>query len=697
MRHVSHTDQQHHKPHNRRVGGVGKSQHGSDSHVPFQQHQPQLKDNSRHPSHSVKASRQPFHVTSNNMTGSYGTSVVNTRLIASKKFATSISDQSPTERPPNTYQLQQPDYYPQGIANESLIDPGDRVPPSGASSPSSTPNSTLGKLHHLQLQQEVLQTSTTESSLLHMDSQSSCDSGTSSSLETSKSDVIPYPDGSASTATPNGLMTKSHVQNTKVLVKTAGVGNEREKHSSLASVYNKYHLNDGGSNVGGAPNRMPQHSRPSELPMASVAQKAAMFNNLNRNNSGNTTTGGPNTSSPSQPQSLQQMDLNSPHQSSPSKSSSKGVKTPPPMTTTSRSPEMAQSLCESDDFAGQTGKTSMTDGSAVGGGYHDNNANMQQEGMGSRSSSIDELSQINEREEENENEGDDEIDGGKHALFIKPEAMKSTTMNSQHHHHVGGGYSKPLPQGPPPPGYHSSSAQSSSIPQQHPPSFVPPPPPLQQHTHHHPSHHHSTDPHHPPPPPYPSYMFTTSLSQGGLSQPLSQVGPGAQPQAQLSQPLPPTGYQAYEQHYPPGRSEISMYPPLPPTSGGKYVSRSGVGGIAPRQHHHVSPPHASQHYEQQAPPSQHQAPPYAGTPGTQQAKHQSVGYQISHDSRPGPGGVHMIATGQQLPSHLMSHDVPLHHRPVPYLVSANIVAMAHDAAGKGDINTLVSCNLVVPS
>ena len=116
---------------------------------------------------------------------------------------------------------------------------------------------------------------------------------------------------------------------------------------------------------------------------------------------------------------------------------------------------MTQSLFESANFAGQTGKTGITDGNGVGGGYHDNSASMQQEGMGSRSSSIDELSQINEREEENESEGDDETDAGKHALFIKPEATKSTTMNAQHHHHVGP-YSKPPPQGPPPPGYHSS-------------------------------------------------------------------------------------------------------------------------------------------------------------------------------------------------------------------------------------------------
>ena len=40
---------------------------------------------------------------------------------------------------------------------------------------------------------------------------------------------------------------------------------------------------------------------------------------------------------------------------------------------------------------------------------------------------------------------------------------------------------------------------------------------------------------------------------------------------------------------------------------------------------------------------------------------------------------------------MMSHDIPLHHRNVPlYLMSSAVVGMAHEAAGKGDINTLVS-------
>ena len=89
---------------------------------------------------------------------------------------------------------------------------------------------------------------------------------------------------------------------------------------------------------------------------------------------------------------------------------------------------MAQSSCESDDFASQAGKTGMTDGSGEGGSYHDNSTTGRLEGMDSRSSSIEELSQINEREQENESEGDDETDAGKHALFFKPEATKSTTM-----------------------------------------------------------------------------------------------------------------------------------------------------------------------------------------------------------------------------------------------------------------------------
>ena len=184
-----------------------------------------------------------------------------------------------------------------------------------------------------------------------------------------------------------------------------------------------------------------------------------------------------------------------------------------------------------------------------------------------------------------------------------------------------------------------------------------------------------------------------SLSQGasGLSQSLSQGAGGSQvpglPNQQLSQGLPPN-YQAYEQHYPPGRGDLgaAMYPPPPAPppvqGGGKYVGRGGGVGV-PRQHpHHISPPHSSLLYEQQP-----QAPPYATPPSTQQhpPKHQSMGYPMSHDSRP---GVHMQP---QLPPHMMSHDIPLHHRNVPpYLVSSAVVGMAHDAAGKGDINTLVS-------
>ena len=663
MRHVPHPDQ-HHKSHNRRVGGVGKSQHGADSHVPFQQ----LKDNSRVQPHSVKvSSRQPFHVTSSDSNSGYSSSLVNTRVIPSKKYATPVSDHSPS------------DHYPPA---ESFNDPGDRGSPSGASSPSSTPNSTLSKLHHVQMQQEALQASHSDSRLLRTDSQSSGDSGTCS-LEASKSDTILHHDGCSMSA-PNGT-TKVHMGNVSLSVhnalnmkhsgKTPGVGKEREKQSSLASVTNKYHPADTSNGVGDThpPPRVLQQPR-SSASASSVASKVAIFN-LNLNNSGNLPL--PNnshdTNSPGQPSSLHgnQTESNSSNQTSPPKSSSKGVKTPSPKMTI-RSPEMAP--------AGEYGGHGSTTDE---GGEYQGNSGGRKEGMDSRSSSVEELSQINVEEMgENENEGDEDTDGGRHMLVIKPEATKSTQ-------HIGG-YGKP-PQGPPPPGYPSSTA---SVPQPPPPA-----PALQQHLQHHTSHHHTSEPHHQPPPPtYPPYMFTMSLSQGasGLSQSLSQGAGGNQvpglPSQQLSQVLPPN-YQAYEQHYPPGRGDLgaAMYPPPPAPppvqGGGKYVSRGGGGGV-PRQHpHHISPPHSSQQYEQQP-----QAPPYVTPPSTQQQppKHQSMGYPMSHDSRP---GVHMQP---QLPPHMMSHDIPLHHRNVPsYLVSSAVVGMAHEAAGKGDINTLVSKNVNV--
>ena len=663
MRHVAHSDQ-HHKSHNRRVGGVGKSQHGSDSHVPFQQ----LKDNSRVQPHSVKVSRQPFHVSSNEGNTGYSSSVVNTRVIPSKKYATPVSDHSPTERP-----SQYSDHYPPA---ESFNDPGDRGSPSGASSPSSTPNSTLSKHHHIQMQHEALQASHSDSRLLRTDSQSSGDSGTSS-LEASKSDIVLYQDHGGSASTPNGT-TRVHMGSVSLSVqnalnmkhsgKTPGVGKEREKQSSLASVTNKYHPTDTSNAIGdnAPPPRVLQQPRSSAL-TSNVASRVAMFN-LNLNNSGNlANNASPDTNSPGQPSSLHgnQMQMESSNwsnQTSPPRgNSSKGIKTPSPKTTT-RSPEMVES-----------GNGVATDDNVIGGDFQGSNgAGRKREGMDSRSSSIEELSQINvEEREENESEGEEDIDGGRHQLFFKPEATKSAQQ------HIGS-YGKP-PQGPPPPSYPSSTA---SVPQPPPPAA----PPLQpQHPHHHASHHHSSEPHHPPPPTYPPYMFT-NLSQGGLSQNLSQGGSQV-PSQPLSQGLLPN-YQAYEQHYP-GRSDLatSMYPPPPPPpvqGGGKYVSRSGV----PRQHHHISPPHGSQQYEQQP-----QAPPYATPPSTQQQppKH---GYPMSHDSRP---GVHMISSGQpQLPPHILSHDIPLHHRNVPpYLVSGNVMALAHDAAGKGDINTLVSTECVV--
>ena len=650
MRYVTHPDQ-HHKSHNRRMGGVGKSQHGADSHVPFQQ----LKDNSRVQPHSVKVSRQPFHVSSGDGNSGYSSSVVNTRVIPSKKYATPVSDHSPS------------DHYPPA---ESFNDPGDRGSPSGASTPSSTPNSTLNKLHHMQMQQEALQASHSDSRLLRTDSQSSGDSGMSS-LEASKSDTILHHDGGSISA-PNGT-TKVHMGNVSLSVhnalnmkhsgKTPGVGKEREKQSSLASVANKYHPSDASNGVGdmAPPPRVLQQPR-SSASAPSVASKVAMFN-LNLNNSGNSTNDSHNTSSPGQPSSLHgnhQMESNSSNQTSPQKSSSKGVKTPSPKTTI-RSPEMAPT--------GDSG--SATD---------DRNDGGRREGMDSRSSSVEELSQINVEESgENENEGEvEETDGGRHRLVIKPEATKS----AQHM----GGYGK-QPQGPPPPGYPSSTG---SIPQP-PPAAPATLPQLQQHPGHHATHHHTSEPHHQPPPPtYPPYMFT-SLSQGasGLSQSLSQGAGGSQvplPSQQLSQGLPPN-YQTYEQHYPPGRGDLAtaMYPPAPappPIQGsGKYVSRGGSVGVSRQHPHHISPPHGSQQYEQQP-----QAPPYVTPPSTQQQppKHQ---YPISHDSRP---AVHMQP---QLPppSHMMPHDIPLLHRNLPsYRVSSAVVGMAHEAAGKGDINTLVS-------
>lgn len=651
MRHVTHPDQ-HHKSHNRRVGGVGKSQHGADSHVPFQQ----LKDNSRVQPHSVKVSRQSFHVTSSDSNSGYNSSVVNTRVIPSKKYATPVSDHSHS------------DHYPPA---ESFNDPGDRGSPSGASSPSSTPNSTLSKLHHIQMQQEALQASHSDSRLLRTDSQSSGGSSTSS-LEASKSDTILHHDG-GSVSISNGT-TKVHMGNVSLSVhnalnmkhsgKTPGVGKEREKQSSLASVANKYHPADTSNGVGDTqpPPRVLQHPR-SSASASSVASKVAMFN-LNLNNSGNSTNNSHDTSSPGQPSSLHgnQMESNSSNQTSPPKSSSKGVKTPSPKTTL-RSPEMAPT-------GEYDGHGSATDDNMVDGEYQGNDGG-RRVGMDSRSSSIEELSQINVEESgENENEGEEDTDGGRHRLVIKPEVTKSTQ-------HMGG-YGKP-PQGPPPPGY------PSSIPQPPPPAPTTVPQ-FQQHPQHHAMHHHTSEPHHQPPT-YPSYMFT-SLSQGtgGLSQSLSQGAGGSQvplPSQQLSQGLPPN-YQAYEQHYPPGRGDLApaMYPPPPAPppgqGGGKYVSRGGGVGV-PRQHpHHISPPHGSQQYEQQP-----QAPPYVTPPSTQQQppKHQ---YPMSHDSR------HMQPQ-LPLPPHLMSHDIPLLHRSVPsYRVSSAVIGMAHEAAGKGDITTLVS-------
>lgn len=650
---------QHHKSHNWRVGGVGKSQHGSDPHVPFQQ----LKDNSRVPPHSAKASKQLFHATSSEVSSGFSSSVVNTRVIPSKRYPTSISDLSPSERPQNI--SHQPDYYPPAAANEPLNDPGDRGSPSGASSPSSTPNSTLGKLHHLQMQQDALQGSHSDSRLLRTDSQSSGDSGTAS-LEASKSDIVLYQEGT-SAPTQNGT-TKIHMGNVSLSVqnalnlkhsgKTPGVGKEREKQSSLASVSNKYRPSGPMSSVSGdtVPPRVLQPPRSSMS--STVSARVAMFNQ-NLNNSGNSATSS-GTSNSDQPSSLQGKQMES--TSSRTKSSSKGVKTPSPKTIT-RSPE--------EGFSGEAGD-------AIEGG----DERERQGGMDSRSSSIEELSQINVAEnEENLDEGEDEVDAGRHKEqpssathhIIKPEATKSSQQQQQQQQHMGG-YGKPLPQGPPPPSY--------------PLSIPPPPAGLPQHSHHHPSHHHTVEPsHHAPPPPYPPYVYATGLSQGGLSQ-----GGGSQVQGQqLSQGIPPN-YQAYEQHYP-GRSDVAVYPPPPPPPiGGKYGGRGGMvpyEGV-PRQHHHISPPHSSQQYEQQQ-AQQHQAGYATAPPSTQQQqqqpKHQSVGYQMSHDSRP---GAHMMSGGQQLPPHISSHDIPLHHRTVPYLMSGNVVAVAHDAAGKGDINVLVS-------
>ena len=669
---MQHVDQQHHKTQTRRVGGVGKSQHVSDSHVPFQQH---TKDGSRAPpshSHSTKVSRQSFHVTSSEGSGGYSSSVVNSRVVPSKKYATPISDHAPTERPHNAHQ--QSDYYSQQVsANDPPNDPGDRVPPSGASSPSSTPNSTLGKIHHMQVQQEMLQSSHSDSRLLRTDSQSSADSGMAS-LETSKSDVILYQDGSAPSLGNGSTKGLQNAINAKHSLKTPGVGKEREKQSSssLASVYNKYHPGgDGSANVGGEMTSSGQPRvlhHPIKSGMTSVAARAAMFN-LNLNNSGNAAaTASFNVNSPGQqPLSLQGSQAESPnssHHSSPSKSSSKGVKTPSPKTT-ARSPETANSS-EFNGYSSHTGETGMTEND----GSHANVG-----GMDSRSSSIEELSQINvEEKEAGQSEGEEDTDGGRHGLIVKPEATKSTAVPSQQHMGGAGGYIKQSLQGPPPPGYPSSSAPSSSMPQQAPP---PSSQQQQQHAHHHPpSHHHGSEAHHPPPPPYPQYIFTPNLSQTGLSQNLSQ---GAGGQSGLP---PPPNYQPYEQHYP-GRGEMSMYPPPPPppTTGGKYGGRGGVG--VPRPHHHISPPHGSQQYEQQPPL------PYTGAPGAQQqqTKHQSVGYKMSHDARP---GMHMMGGGQPIPPHMLSHDIPLHHRTVPYHLSSNVVALAHEATGKGDINALVS-------
>ena len=680
---------------------MGKSQHGADSHVPFQQ----LKDNSRVQSHSVKVSgRQPFHVSSSDGNSGYsGGSVVNTRVIPSKKYATPISDHSPSTS----------DHYPPA---ESFNDPGDRGSPSGASSPSSTPNSTLSKLHHMQMQQEALQASHSDSRLLRTDSQSSGDSG-NCSLEASKSDTVLHHDSGSTSAAPLNGTTKVHMGNVSLSVQNAlnmnmkYSGKEREKQSSLASVSNKYHPTDASNGVGDAhpppPPRVLQHPRSSASVAAAsgVASKVAMFN-LNLNNSGNSPSNSQDhTSSPSgqQPSSLHhgnqaaESNAASNHHTSPSKSSSKGVKTPSPKTT----------------VRGQHGGEAGGSRRGTAGNEseeHQGEGGRKEGGMDSRSSSIEELSQINVEEMgENENEGDDETDGGRHRIVIKPEATKSTQ------HSIGGYPGKPPPPhgqggGPPPPGYPSSS---TSVPQPPPPPAPtaipgPPPPSLQQHPQHHTSHHHTSEPHHshqPPPPTYPPYMFTTSLSQGasgGLSQSLSQgtAGGGGGPSQQLSQGMPsqqlsqglPPSYQAYEQHYPPppGRGDLggAMYPPPPAPppvqgGGGKYVSRGGGGGV-PRQHpHHISPPHGSQQYEQQP-----QAPPYATPPSTQQQppKHQSMGYPMSHDSR---SGVHMQP--QLPPPHMMSHDIPLHHRNVPsYLVSGAVVGIAHEAAGKGDINTLVS-------
>ena len=687
MRHVPHPDQ-HHKSHNRRVGGVGKSQHGADSHVPIQQ----LNNSRVQLPHSVKvSSRQPFHASSsNNSNSGYsgsggGSSVVNTRVIPTKKYATPISDHSSPS-----------DHYPP--LAEPFNDPGDRGSPSGASSPSSTPNSTLSKLHHMQMQQDAIQASHSDSRLLRTDSQSSGDSG-NCSLEASKSDTILHHDGGSISA-PNGT-TKVHMGNVSLSVHNAlnmkhsgkmpGVGKEREnsKQSSLASVANKYHPADASNGVrdAQAPPRVLQHPRSSghAQTASGVASKVAMFN-LNLNNSGNLPNNSHDTNSPGQPSSLHhgnQVESSTSIQTSPLKSSSKGVKTPSPKTTL-RSPVMAP--------GGEPGGHGHGSGGAVEEGYQDNNGG-RKEGMDSRSSSVEELSQINVEEMgENENEGEEETDGGRHRVVIKPEATKSSSQ-----HGISGypaAVKPPHSQGPPPPGYPSSTA---SVPQQPPP---PPPPttvPLQQqHPQHHASHHHTSEPHHHAPPTYPPYMFTTSLSQQGassglsqsLSQSLSQGGGGLPPSQQLSQGLPPS-YQAYEQHYPPppGRGDLgtAMYPPPPPMQGGgKYMGRGGGGGGGvPRQHaHHISPPHGSQQYEQQPP----QAPPYVTPPSTQQQplKHQSMGYPMSHDR----AGVHMQP---QLPPHMMSHDIPLHHRNVPlYLVSSAVVGMAHEAAGKGDINTLVS-------
>ena len=286
----------------------------------------------------------------------------------------------------------------------------------------------------------------------------------------------------------------------------------------------------------------------------------------------------------------------------------------------------------------------------------------------SPSSSMEELSNIIEGEEGGADETDSARKDMPHPL-IKPDPTKS----------------KPhIPTGP---GVHP-----------HPLASHYPPPPHPHTLHHHSGH---TDP--------PPYAHSLPQQYSSLSQPLPQGIPQGIAQGIVNSPSLSQGPNyVYDTHH---STKVSTARPDVVYSHStmyNHPSMAYEGGA--NRHHHVSPPqHVSQSYEGHPPPPKYVVPP----------QHQSIGYRTSHElqrshdhyvgshdhhgtSHPGTHDHHMTGhhrgpppgmqflqqRGDQFNAHHIASKLPRPEHTV-HFTKANI-GHAHEAAGTGDLGTLVS-------